>query len=223
MKRNKLFYAAMLLAFASATACGEKKGDGGNFKGYINDREPIIEETTLYDDLDGKEPIDMDSTTSNSTVGTTVVLEEEVTEATSEETTEAITEPTTTIEIIGADMTDIELTGVRLSDDSILNVDGYEVFKNNTPRGYSISFNISTKDGSECSFSVKKASINTQSVQFKETFDSGVMTVHFIFEDTANYGDVCAMFDITVSAEVSNEGIDNVVSEDIRFTAVLKQ
>ena len=226
MKKKTVLLAVMLCVVMATTACGNKKGDGDNFKGHVADREVFPDETTVEDDLDDDEEIDLFTSTESPHETITTTTEETTTvESTTVESSTTAVQETTEAETTvgtGSDMTNIKLVGIANDNNSYFTIGNYEVSNYTDGIGYTITFDIASKNGSNYNYSVIDASINNQPTNFVSSVSSGVMTVSFIFKDGVSYGDMCSLFSCTISVSSVETGAEIAKVENLSFEADLK-
>lgn len=221
LKKKTALLAVMLCAVMATTACGNKKGDGDNFKGHVADREVFPEETTVEDDFDDDEETNLSTSTESPHEAITTTTEETTTVESTTTAVQATTEAETTAGT-GSDMTSIKLVGIANDSNSYFTIGNYEVSNYTDGIGYTITFDIASKDGSNYNYSVIDASINNQPTNFVSSVSSGVMTVSFIFKDGVSYGDMCSLFSCTISVSSVETGAEIAKVENLSFEADLK-
>ena len=221
MKKKTALLAVMLCAVMATTACGNKKGDGDNFKGHVADREVFPEETTVEDDFDDDEETNLSTSTESPHETITTTTEETTTVESTTTAVQVTTEAETTVGT-GSDMTSIKLVGITNDNNSYFTIGNYEVSNYTDGIGYTITFDIASKDGSNYNYSVIDASINNQPTNFVSSVSSGVMTVSFIFKDGVSYGDMCSLFSCTISVSSVETGAEIAKVENVSFEADLK-
>lgn len=221
MKKKTALLAVMLCAVMATTACGNKKGDGDNFKGHVADREVFPEETTVEDDFDDDEEMNLSTSTESPHETVTTTTEETTTVESTSTAVQVTTEAETTVGT-GSDMTNIKLVGIANDNNSYFTIGNYEVSNYTDGIGYTITFDIASKNGSNYNYSVIDASINNQPTNFVSSVSSGVMTVSFIFKDGVSYGDMCSLFSCTISVSSVETGAEIAKVENLSFEADLK-
>jgi len=195
------------------SACGDKKGHGDNFKGHINSRETYPEST----EIEETEEEDEEEVSEVSKLNLGIVLETTDTQAITSETTivTTITEATTVSEEAetGMNMSDISLVQVEGVNDKYLDITSYEIARS----GDSYIITLETKDMG-FGYEVIGTSINTVATGFDAKADGNTITIEFILEDGAEYGDVYHNFGVSLRVSGADE---TEIENEINFVAQL--